>query len=755
MARVSKESESTGGAWGRSFRASRMPDAKSLVSSVSSVVSVSMERRAVSVPRRPLNGSTKCTSIHRRRKYTLAKNTPAEAPATSAIILKVEARRGLRGLSGVQARGSNSAHYTLRAYTYNNMGKEKRLMEDPDEVLEREKEAVLCLRMLLVAHPSIRKDIREVSLHFSGSNHEQVHGGSTHHACSSQMLWNIDQGKLANIKGIPEEDKLKSSIKKLLKLLDLERGDDRDTFRLSPKSSPTLQVLGFVFEDPVETTREIVNQHKEAEARRKAQQEAARQSKESKRAVECAAEPKGGNTEDPPPEATIAAAPPLSRRLMGPEMPSSAMLAAAAASLNDLPSDYDDEEAEDDGGSFIVGPPPPELVKETDAAPQDEREAEVFRIMKVPKSQSQSQQLDAYAILGVDSSAATGEVKKRYMRLSLLIHPDKCSHKDAHEAFQLVSKAAKLLQDSGARKALDEHLEDVELRKLAEEEALKMEKERQWNVALGKESSNAPGPSSGPLPIRREQWMTELPPERKAPSREQQLAARNFSRTGIQERGDTTLWTDAPEGGGGGRDRERGPMAHAGSHMLLGPSSGIGPSMPTSATARAVEAFNSQYRKKTLMEEHLERLAAEKKGGPIVKGQRADDTKGGKEERKRSRDQSESSGESSDESSSSSERERHRKSKHKKDKSKKSKKEKSKKSHKSKDKRRDESWKQKLPAPPPPASKARETEWEAEGHPWQPWDRDKDLERKPMVNPGKVLAADAASRFATSSKTFL
>lgn len=563
-----------------------------------------------------------------------------------------------------------------------------------------------------------------------------------------QLLWNIDQGKLANIKGIPEDGKLKSSIKKLLKLLDLERGDDRDTFRLSPKSSPTLQVVGFVFEEAVEATRAIVNQHNETEARKRAQKEAARQAKESKRTAGSASESEEKATKAPPEASITAAAPQVPRRVVGPEMPSSAMLAAAAASMNDLPSDYFDEDAEDGIGAFVVGPPPPELVEEVDAAPQDERESEVLRIMKVPKAL----QLDAYAILGVSSTAATGEVKKRYMRLSLLIHPDKCSHKDAHEAFQLVSKAAKLLQDSGARKALDEHLEDVELRKLAEDEALKIEKERQWNIALGKESNLPTGPSSGSLPIRREQWMTELPPERKAPSREQQLSARNFSRTGIQERGDTTLWTDAPDSRGGERERERlGPHGS----LLLGPSSGIGPSLPMSATAKAVEAFNSQYRKKTMMEEHLERLAAERRGGKD-KGQKAEDkSTTAKEDKKRSRDLSDSSEESSEESSSSSERERHRKSRHKKDKSKKSKKDK--KSSQKSTKRRDESWKQKLPAPSAPASKTREADWEAEGHPWQPWDRDKDLERKPaaMMNPGKVLAADAASRFATSSKTFL
>lgn len=97
---------------------------------------------------------------------------------------------------------------------------------------------------------------------------------------------------------------------------------------------------------------------------------------------------------------------------------------------------------------------------------------------------------DAYAVLGVPASATPVEVKKRYMRLSLLIHPDKCGHRDAHEAFQAVSKAAKTLQDGGLRQALDAQLEDAELRRMAAKEAEKQERERQWRVAKGLE---APG----------------------------------------------------------------------------------------------------------------------------------------------------------------------------------------------------------------------------------------------------------------------
>ena len=56
------------------------------------------------------------------------------------------------------------------------------------------------------------------------------------------------------------------------------------------------------------------------------------------------------------------------------------------------------------------------------------------------------QERDPYAVLGVKLEATPAEVKKRYWRLSLLIHPDKCGHARAHDAFQAVSRAAHDLQ---------------------------------------------------------------------------------------------------------------------------------------------------------------------------------------------------------------------------------------------------------------------------------------------------------------------
>ncbi len=53
---------------------------------------------------------------------------------------------------------------------------------------------------------------------------------------------------------------------------------------------------------------------------------------------------------------------------------------------------------------------------------------------------------DVYKVVGVERDAKGQDVKKRYWRLSLLIHPDKCDHPRAQDAFNAVSQAAKDLQ---------------------------------------------------------------------------------------------------------------------------------------------------------------------------------------------------------------------------------------------------------------------------------------------------------------------
>ncbi|KAG2444929.1 hypothetical protein HXX76_001665 [Chlamydomonas incerta] len=322
---------------------------------------------------------------------------------------------------------------------------------------------------------------------------------------------------------------------------------------------------------------------------------------------------------------------PAKRRVAGPAMPPRELLEAAAAAAQALAAGGVDGDEDDDYD--LVGPPPPEMVEELDAAPQNDREAEVVRIIKVLREHAASVKappggsllaaaadpthIDAYAVLDVAAAAAPGEVKKRYMRLSLLIHPDKCAHAMAHEAFQAVATAAKVLQDSALRGALDERRADLELRKRAEAAAAVQERERQWRVARGEEVLVA-GPS-GPMGFERETWMTDLPPELSARiggGQVSQTSVRAFNQRGKTGRGDTSGWTDTPEQR---KAKEAQALLAAASDAYVRalPAAGVdagaitGPSAGpvagrSAAAAAAVDAFNIGNRQKSLMEVHKE-----------------------------------------------------------------------------------------------------------------------------------------------------
>ncbi|VVB12417.1 unnamed protein product [Arabis nemorensis] len=62
---------------------------------------------------------------------------------------------------------------------------------------------------------------------------------------------------------------------------------------------------------------------------------------------------------------------------------------------------------------------------------------------------------DLYEILGVDPLANDKTVKKQYLKLALLLHPDKNKFHGAEEAFKLVLEAWSLLSDKDMREAYD------------------------------------------------------------------------------------------------------------------------------------------------------------------------------------------------------------------------------------------------------------------------------------------------------------
>jgi DnaJ-class molecular chaperone len=93
---------------------------------------------------------------------------------------------------------------------------------------------------------------------------------------------------------------------------------------------------------------------------------------------------------------------------------------------------------------------------------------------------------DPYSVLGGDASLTGAQIKKKFWRVSLLIHPDKCSHKEAGNAFDAVKKAAQVLQDLTQRAELDSSRDQAEDAALNAAVMAELEKERKWRVLQGK-----------------------------------------------------------------------------------------------------------------------------------------------------------------------------------------------------------------------------------------------------------------------------
>lgn len=55
--------------------------------------------------------------------------------------------------------------------------------------------------------------------------------------------------------------------------------------------------------------------------------------------------------------------------------------------------------------------------------------------------------MSAFEVLMIAPDATEGEITKMYRKVSFLVHPDKCKHEQAHDAFQKVAKAYEELKD--------------------------------------------------------------------------------------------------------------------------------------------------------------------------------------------------------------------------------------------------------------------------------------------------------------------
>ncbi|GMH11141.1 hypothetical protein Nepgr_012982 [Nepenthes gracilis] len=101
-----------------------------------------------------------------------------------------------------------------------------------------------------------------------------------------------------------------------------------------------------------------------------------------------------------------------------------------------------------------------------------ERENEVARILSCFK-------LNPFEFLNLPFDSSPEDAKKQYRKLSLLVHPDKCKHPQAKEAFGALAKAQQLLLDAQERDYL-----------LSQVTAAKEELLAKWRKQLKKDTAS-------------------------------------------------------------------------------------------------------------------------------------------------------------------------------------------------------------------------------------------------------------------------
>ncbi|KNC83237.1 hypothetical protein SARC_04515 [Sphaeroforma arctica JP610] len=95
-----------------------------------------------------------------------------------------------------------------------------------------------------------------------------------------------------------------------------------------------------------------------------------------------------------------------------------------------------------------------ELRKLMGEVSESQRDSEVTRVLSAFK-------LNPWAQLGVDFTTPDDVLNKTYRKKSLMIHPDKCKHPDAQNAFAILAKAKKLCQDKNQRRVMKQTLQDA------------------------------------------------------------------------------------------------------------------------------------------------------------------------------------------------------------------------------------------------------------------------------------------------------
>ncbi|PSS19409.1 uncharacterized protein CEY00_Acc11459 [Actinidia chinensis var. chinensis] len=387
-----------------------------------------------------------------------------------------------------------------------------------------------------------------------------------------QLLQMIDDGQAVDISGLSERSLVKH-LKKLFQSLNLKENGNQ-VFLLPPNVRPTMEIIGSIIHlkqlQPANSvsSKDIHSVPPDGECRHEV---------DDNMAMPCPIE----NADAP------------KKRKIGPEMPSAELL-AAAAKLTEAEAELREAEMEEDTEVFI-GPPPPAVVIEAESANEAERFEEVTRIMGA--------EVDSpYDVLGVNRNMSADNMKKRYWKLSLMVHPDKCSHPQAHQAFIKLNKAFKDLQDPDKRKAMDEKIRLKEEQEEFKAELKAMREAAQWRRLQGISMEGDDillADMDVKVEPKRDEWMTTLPPERK-PGMTMQTTT--FSKTSKDGRGDTSIWTDTPS--------EKAQKAKMNYLEAYNEAAALvykeQDSKRTDSDAAMVDEYNKAKRSKSLVEKHQE-----------------------------------------------------------------------------------------------------------------------------------------------------
>ncbi|XP_024979518.1 uncharacterized protein LOC112516609 [Cynara cardunculus var. scolymus] len=408
-----------------------------------------------------------------------------------------------------------------------------------------------------------------------------------------QLLRMIDDGQAVDISGLSEKS-LVQYLRKLFLSLSLNE-NGRLVFLLPSDVRPTLEVVGAVIRPKLETQGPLIDnhdQHNDLSAEQPNEEHV----------------PADGGSKLPCAQEDVAAP---SKRVIGPAMPSAELL-AAAAKLTEAEAELREAEVGEDDVLFI-GPPPPAVVHEAASANDAERFEEVTRIMGAEID-------NPYDIVGVNRNMQADNIKKRYWKLSLMVHPDKCPHPEAHQAFIKLNKAFKDLQDPVKRKAMDDKIDEKEEKERFKLELKAMREAAQWRRLQGI-SMEGDDALLADMDVkeerRRDEWMTTLPPERK-PGVATQQSTKSFSRTSREGRGDTSAWTDTPS------DRaQKAKMNYLEAYNVAAALAADDLEKKTSNNddAEMVDKYNKAKRSKSLVEKHQEASRVRSKKKSKVEGQ--------------------------------------------------------------------------------------------------------------------------------------